>query len=417
MTKKTEFKISGVEHQEATSLFTEKQPVTTTRHDIYHVILSNNDINTQGFFQAGQEYYLSLNGHGDCLKSITMRLRIPCNNVALAGTINNSILDFVDHVDFMLQERVISRLTWDYILHYYETALTLGQKQSLLTQASLRSAVQGKQDDDIVECLLPLPFWFWENAGRALPLCAFTHQAVSLRYVLRNNDDPEIAYDFNQCQVDFLCEFIMLSPEEKPRFSQPSTYCIEQVQTDTSATRVLAVNEIPPQEWRWEVPKSSFVKELVVIRCRSDAPGVYALDNAESVFQYEAQAPIQRRMQLLINGDTLIDTDDPVLWQRQTSYLFYNSEGSMIRPSDRGTHLIDLERPSLRALRIPLSLNPVDSGYSGGVSLTPFTNVTLALSGIVRDPDAATELRVYVVKSTFVRIQDGAIDLCAHSGV
>ena len=131
-----------------------------------------------------------------------------------------------EKVDLLIGDQLISSLTGHYM--YIHSLLT----QDYSKNAKYTFMINPPGDKQkIGRLMIPLPFWFCNNPGQAIPLIALQYSEVVLNIEFKNFINNTYQSIFNDSTGELWVEYIFLDTNERRRFAQVShEYLIEQVQ-------------------------------------------------------------------------------------------------------------------------------------------------------------------------------------------
>ena len=139
--------------------------------------------------------------------------------------IKETIFGILDRVEFMCNDKIISKMFSDYIFSYFELNNTESEKQNLVDMFSydrITQSLTGSEEE--LYLTIPVPLWFHKNPGSSFPLWALHNPNIGINVSIKdyNNTNREIS------DIEILTSFSQLSQEEKEQFgNKPLEYLVE----------------------------------------------------------------------------------------------------------------------------------------------------------------------------------------------
>jgi hypothetical protein len=201
----------------------------------------------------GQTIRYRINKNGDLLKGVFLELKIKGlkqdqGGASYVGYTNSFFTSLIDYVEIEINGDRIDRLDGEYIDMYNELFLNEGKRvghDSMIGKYENTSAIQFNALNDEYTYYLPLPFWFGEDIGNALPLIALQYSDITISVKLREarevvKSDVELTSVLDKeggvLQIDTLRlygDYINLDTEERKLFAENThSYLIRQHQTN-----------------------------------------------------------------------------------------------------------------------------------------------------------------------------------------
>jgi hypothetical protein len=193
-----------------------------------------------------------------------------------------------EKVDLLIGDQLISSLTGHYM--YIHSLLT----QDFTKNAKYTNMIN-PSDGKIGRLMIPLPFWFCNNPGQAIPLIALQYSEVVLNIEFKNFINNTYQSIFKDSTGEVWVEYIYLDTDERRRFAQVShEYLIEQVQvTDAFVEKTTVV----------DVKFNNSIKELI-FAC--DWYGInYKNDNTDEQSDIPPLGNYLTNLSMTINGHNL----------------------------------------------------------------------------------------------------------------
>jgi hypothetical protein len=376
--------------------------------------------NTPNFFQAGQSYYVDINNNADLLEELMInvtidRLTDSNFNPATFGfnvTDARNAFNLFDHVEFLVNDKVIVRYPIEYILTLIELSDSYGKKVTQPQGGVIENtnAISDLARFEVVsprriQAFLPLKLWFCNCPANALPLWAAQNVRFGIRFKLINslqfalNNILADAYSPTNYNIDIrlLARYGYLDIDEKRKFqSQPLEYIFEQVdfvRDDLPAN--LQVTR------KYDIPRANYVKEIVwVYQGR--------IETATSDYYNSTFLPGCTSAQLLFNGVPVTTISDPKYYKLVQRYQSHNSGYAFqITPTTIGP----LDEKS-NVYCYSFSLTP-DGATSGGFLTTEkYNNIVAEIGHFIPSAVLPNGARLTIMqrKMNILRVKDGKAD-------
>lgn len=373
---------------------------------------------------------------GDLIKTVRLRVTLdaleqiddPYIDVGYVESIGHAM---IEHVDILIGGKLIQRVPRDWLQIYSEHYITQTKQTNL-------SKLIGKPPSELSgtpvnslsllpylgpantprECIIDVPFYFYNNPSLAIPLCALTNQQVEIvvtlntkdKCIFRRYDTGEILESFVNLYTssqeglikDFKVqtELVALDEPERIKFQEvPTDFIITQVQSD--------VSKIPANETvhNHKVEFVNPVKELYFV--------IQRMGSGVSMFDYDDTSHTDgsgntrytnyehlRNLQLRLDSDTILDEKTGnVIHMRAVQSGIHHSRTQLFR----------------RFYSYSFALEP-ERWYPTGqrnFSLAKEQHVKLLLNN---DSSVERELRVYAHSYNILRVEDGTARLLFQSG-
>lgn len=370
---------------------------------------------------------------GDLIKTVRLRVTLDALEQNDDPYIDDGYVEsighaMIEHVDILIGGKLIQRVPRDWLQIYSEHYITQ-TKQTNLTKLigkppgelsgtpvnSLSLLPYIGPANTVRECIIDVPFYFYNNPSLAIPLCALTKQQVEIvvtlntkdKCIFRRYDTGEIFESFVNLYTssqeglikDFKVqtELVALDEPERIKFQEvPTDFIITQIQSD--------VSKIPANETvhNHKVEFVNPVKELYFV--------IQRMGSGVSVFDYDDTSQIDgsrytnyehlRNLQLRLDSDTTLDEKTGnVIHMRAVQSGIHHSRTQLFR----------------RFYSYSFALEP-ERWYPTGqrnFSLTKEQHVKLLLNN---ESSVERELRVYALSYNILRVEDGTARLLFQSG-
>jgi hypothetical protein len=359
-----------------------------------------------------------------------------------------SLFDFIDTVEIVLDGKLsFGRLTWDYMLQYFDSRLTAAQKQSILNMTNLgnicdkydivanaekvatNSDALTNADDIRMRGCLPLPFAWFNNIAQAFPTAAVAsavQHSMSLIYQLRQ--PASVPASLRVEAVSALVTYVCVSERELARITgQPIEMSIERlVPGQTVVIPIPSGDSLDRATCDITLPAVPLVKEIVWHRRIPSLPAVEIIlpstTTNESAIRY---VPAELTIGSFTHHSS---TDEPstFLWALRGHYQGWDADAfyhaGRLAKDDTGsvqytTAGINATRGAQtareRSGRISLALAPTNTTtITGAVSVPDLTKeMHLKITAPSVLPAVNSELVVYCVQHTKIRFMHGAVDI------
>ena len=230
-----------------------------------------------------------------------------------------------EKVDLLIGDQLISSLTGHYM--YINSLLTQDYTKNLKYIIMMNPPETGK----IGRLMIPLPFWFCNNPGQAIPLIALQYNEVVLNIEFKKFINNIYQNIFNNSTSEVWVEYIYLDTDERRRFAQVShEYLIEQVQvTDAFVEKTTVV----------DVKFNNSIKELI-FAC--DWYGInYKNDNTGDIIKEQSDIPplgnYLTNLSMTINGHNLFKKNRSLNYFTRTQ--IYDKHSGFGRVINRSSNL------------------------------------------------------------------------------
>lgn len=209
----------------------------------------------------GSSVRFTIGKNGDLLKNLFLELRIKGlkqdqGGASYVGYTNSFFTSLVEHIDLYINNQRIDRIEGTFIDIYNELFLEQGKRlghDNMIGKYENASAIQFNAIEDEYTYYLPIPFWFGENVGNALPLIALQYSDIYIIVKLREEreiikSDVELSTilnkEGNKLKIDNLRlygNYVNLDTEERQLFAEKNhTYIITQHQVNKDTVSSVA---------------------------------------------------------------------------------------------------------------------------------------------------------------------------------
>jgi len=370
---------------------------------------------------------------GDLLKTVRLRVTLGAVEQNADPSLDDGYVEsighaMIEHVDIHIGGKLIQRVPRDWLQIYSEHYVTQTKQTNL-------SKLIGKPPNELSgtpvhsltllpylgpaqterECIIDVPFYFYNNPSLSVPLCALTNQEVEIVITLNTidkcifrrfdtGDEDDSSVDlYTSSQKGLIksfkvqTELVALEEPEQVKFQEvPTDFIITQVQSD--------VSKIPANETvhSHKVEFVNPVKELYFV--------IQRMGSGVSVFDYDDISQIDgsrytnyehlRNLELRLDSDTVLDEKTGnVIHMRAVQSGIHHSRTQLFR----------------RFYSYSFALEP-ERWYPTGqrnFSLIKEQYVKLLLNN---DSSVERELKVYAHSYNILRVEDGTARLLFQSG-
>tara|TARA_B100001094_G_C18167692_1_gene793138 strand:- start:187 stop:1374 length:1188 start_codon:yes stop_codon:yes gene_type:complete len=360
------------------------------KHTLYGTdwnIINANYKNIDDYVSPNSRHYFRIENNGDLVKDIYLRIKINKDPAwsKLSFNVHETIFNILDSIEFLYNDKTLSKLTNDFIFSYFEVNYSESEKRNLIDMFSY-DKLKSNNVDDHIYLTIPIPFWFHKSPGLAFPLWALNNPNVGVNINIK---------DFNKStnkinDIELLVNFGQLTTIEKEQFSNKSLeYLIESVDQLNST-------ELVPEEHakKIAVNKTHFIKYFLWNIQDKNNYNFNFLDDVESA-------------SITFNGNALIDNAPGSFYRSVNRYIHFKSAGNMGLEKNNG----DIDEESLNPIyTYSFSVEPTSKKLSGYFTSEKFDNVTFDLK-INGRAGSQRILNIYLVKYNIIRIHNGYLDI------
>jgi hypothetical protein len=366
--------------------------------------------NTPNYYQAGQSYYVDIGANADLLEELMLNITIENLNSTFntasfnyTGNDIKSAFNFIDQVEFLINDKVIIRYPIEYILSLVELTDSYGIKctQAGATNTNAISDVSRFEvvNPTTIQAFLPLKFWFCDCPANALPLWAAQNVRFGIRFklvsalnsVLGDLITGYTASDYN-INIRLLARYAYLDIDEKRKFqSQSLEYIFEQV--DYVRDNLPQSSQIITR--KYDLPRANYVKEVLWTYQPIQNPP----DHVNSAF-----VPLNTSSQLLFNGIPITTINDEKYYRLVQRYQSHNSG-----------YAFKLSIPPPEKSNIycySFSLLPDALTSHGFLTTEKYNNIVAEIGHNITNPDLIYGVRFCILqrKMNILRVKDGKAD-------
>ena len=349
-------------------------------------IINSNYKNVSNFALPGSKHYFRIENNGDLINDIYLRIKVKVNKGWKSQNfgIKETIFGILDRVEFMCNDKIISKMFSDYIFSYFELNNTESEKQSLVDMFSydrITEGIVGSEED--LYLTIPIPLWFHKNPGSSFPLWALHNPNIGINVSIKdyNNTNREIS------DIEILTNFSQLSQEEKEQFgNKPLEYLIETPEyldkfnlgTGAMSKKISVAKTHFVKYFMWNI------KDLSI----NDSNHNYLNDLKSATISF--------------NGNPLVTNAPGSFYNEVNRYMKFNSSASLIVDSN---NRID-ETKINPVYNYSFSINPLEKKLSGFMTTEKFNDVAFELD-IKESSITNRQVNLYLVKYNIIRINDG----------
>jgi hypothetical protein len=353
-----------------------------------------------GDVNFGTTFVCNVPRKGDLIHTMYFRFELgplssvsqPTSNIGYTDSIGNAIIEYAD---LLIGGQTVQRLTGEYMEIYDDIFVDNSQQTALQYMVGRTGTVNGLGSATAANgyprlFIVPLPFYFYKNESRAIPLTSIDKQEVQVRIKLRslnqlvvNVDDPTVSAPSDTVgsvtKASMPIEYVFLSDEEmKYLKSKPFDYVVTQLQLSrftldpgVTSTQMLLQFVNP-------------VKEIhVVIQDGTVGSDVFNFKNSDT------NSDQLSSLELTFNGETRLSKDIA-----DALYL------RVVQPM-----MCHTRTPTRYFYTYSFALNPEDAFPTGQVNMS---RILSKLIDIKTTPSTKSrEVRIYAVNYNILRVNGG----------
>ena len=189
------------------------------KHTTYGIdwnIINSNYKNTDDYAQPGSKHYFRIENNGDLINELYLRIKINKDSAWAKESFKSyeTIFNIIDNIEFLYNDKTLSRLTSDFIFSYFEINYNESDKRNLVDMFSYDKLLTNNIDDYIY-LTIPIPLWFHKSPGLAFPLWALNNPNIGVNITL--NNFTKTTNKIND--IEHLVNFGQLTTIEKEQFS------------------------------------------------------------------------------------------------------------------------------------------------------------------------------------------------------
>ncbi len=380
---------------------------TFTKETPYEIFIRDCATETNNKLNYGETLRFKVPRVGDLVSKIFLRLILPATfvytNLKRIHTDKFVIYSLLETVDLYIGGQLIQRLTGEYIHNYVKLYFSRNEFNSTISTSEIdvEAGSQGYIRYDQFS-LLPLPFYFYNNPGKEIPLLALTRHDVEV--VIKFVPKPAIAGLPDLTAFSMPVEFINIDEETKKNFKNKGVmYKIEQVQ--------LEYGYIDPSESIKRIPLNFInpVREITVCiqqTNHTDLEGArhikffcnYRNENEVALYSnnevgYYLQGHHIYGLDLTFNGNKIIDRNSSGHSRYLSAYVpqkyYTNPDNAQF----------------FKQYVYPFALNPIHKNSVGHVNMSRIKNKEMTL--YMSPSNVNRTYRIYVTSYNIFMIKEG----------
>ena len=349
----------------------------------------NNTTPDGGFITKGSKHYFRIDNNGDLINEIYLRLKIKKDNAwGGTGATNfgyETIFKILDSVEFMCNDKQISKFTSDYMFSYFELNYTESDKRNLVDMTSYAKVSDNDdgsgESTEHVYLTIPLPLWFHKNPGSAFPMWALHNPNIGINVGIKDYTGGGEIND-----IEILTNFSQISSDEKLQFAnKPLEYLIETPEYVDNLT----------------IGSAATTKKLSILKTHFIKYFFWNIKTDDTTFTYLDHLTAAS---LLVDGNPIVDNAPGSFFNQLNRYAHFHS-GSTLSTSSGSVD----ENKLNPIYTYSFALTPTVPKLSGFVTSEKFNNVSLEFN--IVSGSANRELNIYLVKHNVIRINDGHLSI------
>lgn len=189
-------------------------------------------------FTFGDTVHFDIEKPADLLLNVNLQLRVNGSKwVTASNIVPETMYALIDYIEITSNDKTLERLSGDgmYVLdQLYNPNFKYVAATAYANNNTTKSYLSDGTTGDNYILNLPLPFWFCNRPGFAIPLWAIQHENIRINVKFRNFLEiaipSETQSDYTIHDVCLLNEYINVTEKEKLEFQEkPLEYIIEQV--------------------------------------------------------------------------------------------------------------------------------------------------------------------------------------------
>lgn len=344
---------------------------------------------------------------GDLISKIFLRLILPATfvytNLKRDHTDNFVLYSLLETVDLYIGAQLIQRLTGEYIHNYIKLYFSRNEYNSVVSTSEIdvEAGSQGYIRYDQF-CLLPIPFYFYNNPGNEIPLVALSKHDVEV--VIKFAPKPPVPGLPDLTAFSIPVEFINIDEETRKQFINKGVmYKVEQVQMEhgyidaSEDKKTIPLKFINPireisicvqQTNHTDLEGARFVKFFCNYRNENEA----ALYSNNEVGYY-LQGHHIYGLDLTLNGNKIIDRNSSGHSRYLSAYVpqkyYTNPDNAQF----------------FKQYIYPFALNPIYKNSVGHVNMSRIRDKEMVL--YMTPSDVNRTYRIYATSYNIFMIKDG----------
>lgn len=347
----------------------------------------NNTTPAGGFITAGSKHYFRIDNNGDLINEIYLRLKIKKHTdwegTGAANFSYETIFKILDSVEFMCNDKQISKFTSDYMFSYFELNYTESDKRNLVDMTSYAKVSDNGDgtSEEHVYLTIPIPLWFHKNPGSAFPMWALNNPNIGINVGIKS--PLPVGGHIND--IEILTNFSQISSDEKLQFAnKPLEYLIETPEYVNNLT----------------IGASETTKKISILKTHFIKYFFWNIKTGDNMFTYRDELTTAS---LLVDGNPIVDNAPGSFFNQLNRYAHFNSGSTL--STDSG--VVD-ENKLNPIYTYSFALTPTVPKLSGFVTSEKFNNVSLEFN---IKTGGTRELNIYLVKHNVIRINDGHLNI------
>jgi hypothetical protein len=358
--------------------------------------------------------------NGDMLNEVYLRFKLVTDDRWLYGTGSDlsdnmfspmTVFELFEKVELLYNDTILSELTSDFILCYFDLYKSAPQKMAVAQMISYDNLSKNNVNLSILEdytyLYTPLPFWFHKSPIHAIPLWALKDSNLSLRITMKNYSGPNMDRFIHD--IDMMIQYGYLTEEEKEQCKTlPMEYVMKQV------VSVDKFEMTPNRKYRVEIPATHFIEYFLWNVAIEE-------DGLSSGRGFRNFSDAIRETTIIMNGNTVMEANgDYYNWVQRYEHFYCDSTLQLYDPNMTASSIYVPSRnanvqPPMPIYTYSFALEPRIPKESGFVSTVKFNNTVIELTSNNIDDAPSAEYHpicnVYMVRYNIMRIKDGYISM------
>ena len=356
----------------------------------WNIINLNYNNTTDGFITAGSKHYFRIDNNGDLINEIYLRIKIKKHN-AWDSIKYETIFKILDSVEFMCNDKLISKFTSDYMFSYFELNYTESDKRNLVDMTSYAKVSDNGDgtSEEHVYLTIPIPLWFHKNPGSAFPMWALHNPNIGINVGIKS----PLPSDGHINDIEILTNFSQISSDEKLQFAnKPLEYLIETPEYVNNLT----------------IGASETTKKISILKTHFIKYFFWNIKTDDTTFTYLDHLTTAS---LLVDGNPIVDNAPGSFFNQLNRYAHFNSGSTLSTLTTPTASIGSVDENKLNPIyTYSFALTPTVPKLSGFVTSEKFNNVSLEFN-IKTGGSETRELNIYLVKHNVIRINDGHLNI------